>query len=158
MLVAVNSSGLKQGKWYEYATRFGLGGLVTAGAAAITDKLGPSFGGIFLAFPAILAASVTLVEKHEREQKEQKGLHGVDRGKQAAAADAAGAAMGSVGLFAFAWFVSEFLPYRNAALVIAAATIVWAAVAGAAWWTRKRKLLRRVFHRFTSNTEIPRAR
>ena len=144
MIVAVDTSGLKRSKWYEFAVRFVLGGLVTAGAAEITDKLGPSFGGLFLAFPAILAASVTLVEKHEREGKHEKGLHGTLRGKQAAAADAAGAAMGSLGLMSFAFFVFRLVRFHNAALVIAAGTIVWALVSATVWWTWKRNAWRRL--------------
>ena len=145
MLVSINTSGLKQSKWYELATRFVLGGLVTAGAAAIAKALGPSFGGLFLAFPAILAASVTLVEKHERERKEQQGMRGVRRGRQAAAADAAGASLGSVALLAFAWFACAFLPSHSAGLVITAATVIWVVVAMAVWWIWKRKLLRRLW-------------
>ena len=146
MIVTVDTTGLKQTKWYEFAIRFALGGLITAGAAAIADKLGPSFGGLFLAFPAILAASVTLVEKHERQRKAKEGLQGTSRGKQAAAADAAGAEMGSLGLFAFAWFVCALLPDHNAALVIVGAVLLWAAVAAAVWWVRKRKLLQRLLY------------
>ena len=74
MFVSISTSGLKRAKWYEYAIRFGLGGLATALAGLLAKKFGPSFGGIFLAFPAILAGSTTLVEKHERERKEEKGF------------------------------------------------------------------------------------
>lgn len=147
MIVAVNGSGVKQTKWYEFTVRFVLGGLVTAGAAFIAEKFGPSFGGLFLAFPAILAASVSLVEKHERQRKERKGLHGLQRGRRAAAADAAGAAMGSVGLISFAWFTYEFVGSHNPATVIAGATLIWAIVSAAVWWTRKRKLYRRIWRR-----------
>src|SRR5579864_7966393 len=59
MLVFVSTSGLKRAKWYEYVIRFSLGGLVTAGAALLAKKFGPEFGGLFLAFPAILAASAS---------------------------------------------------------------------------------------------------
>lgn len=138
MLVSISTSNLKRAKWYEYVIRFTLGGLVTATAGFLAKKYGPSFGGLFLAFPAILAASTTLVEKHERERKEEKGLHGVYRGRQAAGADAAGAAMGSIGLMAFAVFVWKLLPDHNAAVVIASATLIWAIVSGAVWWTWKR--------------------
>src|SRR6185369_12579982 len=141
MLVAVNTSGLKQTRWYEFGVRFLLGGLVTAGAAAIAKALGPSFGGLFLAFPAILAASVTLVEKHERESKKKNGLRGAIRGRQAAAADAAGAAMGSPGLIAFAYFICALIQDHSAPIAIAGATAVWALVAATVWWTWKRKLL-----------------
>lgn len=117
---------------------------MTAGAGVIAKKLGPSFGGLFLAFPAILAASVTLVEKHERERKEQKGLSGKYRGRHAAGADAAGAAMGSIGLMAFAVFMWKLLPDHSSWLVIVGATLLWALVCMAVWFPWKRNLLRHV--------------
>jgi hypothetical protein len=138
MIVSLSTSGLKRSKWYEYVIRFVLGGLVTAVAGLLAKKMGPNFGGLFLAFPAILAASTTLVEKHEREKKEQKGLNGLYRGRHAAGADAAGAAMGSLGLIAFAVFVWKLLPNDIAWLVISAATLIWALVSGAVWFWWKR--------------------
>jgi hypothetical protein len=56
-----------------------------------------------LAFPAILPASATLVEKHEREKKQAAGILQMIRGRQAAALEARGAAMGSIGLAVFAF-------------------------------------------------------
>jgi hypothetical protein len=144
MLVSVSTSGLKRTKWYEYVVRFVLGGLVTALAGLLAKKIGPSFGGLFLAFPAILAASTTLIEKHEREHKEEKGLRGIYRGRQAAGADAAGAARGSVGLIAFAICVWRLLPAHNSPVIILAATLIWASVAVGVWYVWKRKLLRRL--------------
>jgi hypothetical protein len=138
MLVSVSTSGLKRAHWHEYVIRFSLGGLVTAGAGLLAKRFGPEFGGLFLAFPAILAASATLVEKHERERKQEKGLHGVRRGRLAAGADAAGAAMGSFGLMAFAVLVWKFLPNHHAWIVLPCATLVWALVCGAVWWAWKR--------------------
>jgi len=102
MIVKFSTSGLKQAKWYEFPIRFALGGLVTTGAGPVAKKFGPSFGGLFLAFPAILAARTTLVERHEQQRKQQKGLHGLYRGRHAAGVDSAGAAMGSLGLTTFA--------------------------------------------------------
>ena len=147
MLIAFGTSTLKQTRWYEYLIRFTLGGAVTAIAHILGEKYGPEFGGLFLAFPAILAASVTLVEKHERERKEKEGLHGKYRGRRAAGADAAGAAMGSFGLMAFAWFVWKFVPDYNAALVSAGAIVIWAALSVAIWWTWKWNVLHRLRHR-----------
>ena len=144
MIVSVNTTGLKRAQWYEYVIRFGLGGFVTAGAGFIAKKSGASFGGLFLAFPAILAASSTLIEKHERERKEQKGLHGLYRGRLSAAADAAGAAMGSMGLIAFAWLVWKLMPKYTAWEVLAAATLTWALVSFSIWWIWKRRYLRRL--------------
>lgn len=122
--------------------RFVLGGLVTAGAGVIAKKVGPSFGGLFLAFPAILASSVTLIEKHERERKQQEGMNGVVRGRQAAGADAAGAAMGSVALIAFAGCVWKLLPDHSPWLVIGGATLLWAAVCVTVWYLWKRNFMR----------------
>jgi predicted lysophospholipase L1 biosynthesis ABC-type transport system permease subunit len=143
MIVTISTSGLKRTKWWEFLLRFVLGGLVTAGAGVIAKKFGPSFGGLFLAFPAILASSVTLVEKHERERKQQKGMSGVIRGRQAAGADAAGATMGSFGLVAFASCVWKLLPDHSLWLVFSGATLLWAVVCITVWHFWKRNFLRR---------------
>jgi len=39
-------------------------------------------GGLFLAFPAILPASATLIERHEKEKKESLRLHGALKSKK----------------------------------------------------------------------------
>jgi uncharacterized protein DUF3147 len=79
MIVTISTSGLKRTKWWELLLRFVLSGLVTAGAGVLAKKVGPSFGGLFLAFPAILASSVTLIQKHERESKQQRHERGNSR-------------------------------------------------------------------------------
>src|SRR6478672_3617310 len=113
MIVRAKLSALKQGHWYEYLVRFGLGGLATVVAGLVADTWGPAAGGLFLAFPAIFCASATLIEKHERERKENKGLKGKERGKDAAALDAAGAGLGSVALAVFGavvWLLATDTP------------------------------------------------
>ena len=144
MMVSISTSGLKRTKWWELLLRFVLGGLVTVGAGEVAQRVGPSFGGLFLAFPAILASSVTLVQKHESEGKQQKGMSGEIRGRQAAGADAAGAAMGSIGLIAFAICVWKLLPDHNLWLVISGATLVWATVCVVVWYLWKRNFMRRI--------------
>ena len=103
MQVKVDPSVIGQTRWFEYAIRFLFGGLITAVAGIIAKKFGPGIGGLFLAFPAILAASATLIEKHEKQKKEEKGLRGTRRGREAASVDAAGSGMGGVGLLVFAF-------------------------------------------------------
>jgi len=142
MIVSISTSGLKRSKWWEFMLRFVLGGLVTAGAGVLSKKCGPGFGGLFLAFPAILASSVTLVEKHERERKQQKAMSGSIRGRLAAGADAAGASMGSIALIVFAVCVWQLLPDHSAWLVIGGATLLWAMVCVTVWYLWKRNLLR----------------
>jgi len=135
--IHLNPAALRRTKWYEYAVRFLFGGLITVIAGLIAKEAGPRFGGLFLAFPAILPASASLIEKHERQKKEHKGLQGMRRGRQAASVDAAGAAMGSIGLVAFALWTSRFLPYQPATLVLGVATVLWFAVSVLVWRSRK---------------------
>ena len=144
MIVTISTSGLKRAKWWEFLLRFVVGGFITAGAGVIAKKFGPGFGGLFLAFPAILASSVTLVEKHERERKQQKGMRGVIRSRQAASADAAGAAMGSIALIGFAVCVWKLLPSHSLWVAIGAATLLWAAVCVSVWYLWKRNFLQRL--------------
>ncbi len=136
MLIRFNWSALRQTQPYEYAMRFGLGGLATVLAGIIANHFGPEIGGLFLAFPAIFCASATLIEKHERERKARKGLKGNARGRGAAALDAAGAAWGSAALVIFACIVWS-LAGRGAALALGVAGVAWLAGAVAFWFLRR---------------------
>jgi hypothetical protein len=133
MKVKADASALKQTKWYEYATRFLIGGAITVFTGLIAKKFGPTVGGLFLAFPAIFPASATLIEKHEKQKKQRAGKNPGHRGQDAAALDAAGAAMGSIGLIAFAIFVWLALPRYPTWAVLAGGAIVWFAVAVSIW-------------------------
>ena len=137
MCIQISPSPIFKTRWYEYATRFLLGGLITVWAGLIAEKWGPSVGGLFLAFPAIFPASATLIEKHERESKQAKGLTGAQRAKNAAAVDAAGASIGSIGLVVFALVGSMFLPGRSAPLVLLLGTFAWFLASVIVWILRK---------------------
>ncbi|MGN6368208.1 MAG: hypothetical protein ACTHN5_08120 [Phycisphaerae bacterium] len=143
-MISMGLSGLKQTKWYELLLRFVLGGLVTAGAGLIGKGMGESFAGLFLAFPAILAASTTLVAKHERQKKEKHGQDGKAYGCRVAGADAIGAAMGSAGLIAFAAIVWQLVTVYPAWAVLAGATAAWGGVAACVWLAWKKHPLRRI--------------
>ncbi len=138
MQIQLDISLLRETRWYQIALRFLVGGLVTAATGIIARKYGPSIGGLFLAFPAILPASATLIEKHEKEKKERLGLHGVLRARKAVGVDAAGAAIGSIGLFVFALLTAKLLPNSRPSLVIVASTLCWMLVSGIVWFIRKR--------------------
>lgn len=133
MKVQANLSALRRTRWYEYATRFLLGGAITAAAGMIAKHFGPVTGGLFLAFPAIFPASATLVEQHEKRKSKRSRIHGEHCGQEAAALDAAGAAMGSIGLIAFAIAVSLLLTRFSTALVLAGCAILWFAVSMGIW-------------------------
>jgi hypothetical protein len=122
--LGVDLSGLRTYGWKEYALRFGFGGAITAITGVIAHFFGPVVGGLFLAFPAILPASVTLVQHHEDHE--------------AAKADAFGAAAGCAGLLAFGALVWLLMPRRAAWLVIVLASIAWLLVAVAAWALARR--------------------
>ncbi|MEH2513879.1 hypothetical protein V1291_005233 [Nitrobacteraceae bacterium AZCC 1564] len=142
-MLRLSLSSLKEGRWYEYLTRFALGGAATVFAGVMSSAFGASIGGLFLALPAIFCASATLIERHEIRRKHKAGLSGTRRGQQAAALEAAGAALGSIGLLAFAlffwWTVEESSP-----LAFLGATAAWTAASIAAWRIYKRSPWRRL--------------
>jgi hypothetical protein len=103
MRVHFDFSAIRKIHWYEYAVRFLFGGVITAATGIAARHFGPVVGGLFLAFPAIFPASVTLVAKYEQEKKQKVGMDGTARAKNAAAMDARGAAMGAFGLIFLQW-------------------------------------------------------
>lgn len=135
--IVLNFEGLRRTRWHEFAIRFLVGGAITALVGIIGKEFGPGIGGLFLAFPAIFPASATLVEKHEVEKKRNAGVNGVARGREVAGVDAAGAAMGTVGLLAFALFVSYMLPRQPAWQVLLGGALIWMAVSVGVWWICK---------------------
>ena len=104
---------------WEYALRFAAGGAITAITGLIAEHWGPAVGGLFLAFPAILPASLTLVEQHD--------------GRQRALDDARGSRVGAIALAGFAasatltaarWPPVAFLPVATAIWLVVA-VVVW---------------------------------
>lgn len=138
MIVKVDFSALKRGKWSEYAIRFLLGGGVTVIAGLLAEHYGPVLAGLFLAFPAIFPSSATLVEKHEKEKKEGAGTANTRRGTLAAALDSRGTVLGSVGLICFALTVWLLLPILKAAVTLMIAVVIWLSVSVILWWVEKR--------------------
>lgn len=138
MVVKARFSRLRQTEWWEYLVRFLFGGVVTLLAGLVASRYGPVIGGLFLAFPGIFPAGVTLVERHERKKKERSGMSGLRRGRAVAGAVAAGAALGSVGLAAFATVAWLLVPRLGAGLSLSAATAAWLAVGVLAWFARSR--------------------
>jgi uncharacterized membrane protein YbhN (UPF0104 family) len=134
--VRARLSALRESNWREFAVRFALGGLATVLTGVIAAVWGPVVGGVFLAFPAIMPATVTLVEKNERQRKERAGLSGVRRGREVASLEAMGAALGGIGLMAFATVIWLMLP-ATIWLAFLCACAAWAAVALFMWFIRR---------------------
>jgi Protein of unknown function (DUF3147) len=128
MIVHLNLPALRETHWYEYLIRFVLGGAMTVITGLIAARFGPIIGGLFLAFPAILPATVTLVEKHVRQHKEKVGLSGVRRGQRSGCAGCHFAAFAVV-----IWLMIELSP----AVALVLATAAWLAISMCAWALRR---------------------
>jgi hypothetical protein len=112
-LPTLNLQGLKGKSPKDYLVRFGFGAVISLIAALIGLRY-PLFGGMFLAFPAILPASLTLIER--------------DAGKEEAAIDAEGAIIGATGLLAFALVLAFGIKPLGALTALGAAALAWLVV------------------------------
>jgi len=111
---------IRETRMSEYLVRFAFGGSLTVITGLIAHAWGPAVGGLFLAFPAILPASLTLVARHE--------------GRTKAAREARGAVLGAVALGVFAITTSLLAVHVSPVLTLTVATIAWIAVSVVLWW------------------------
>lgn len=103
----------------EYVVRFVFGAAVALVAALVGELAGLRAGGVLLAFPAILPATLTLIEHKE--------------GRRRAREDDIGAVAGGVGMVAFAlvgWLALSRLEWGGPA-GLAAAFVAWALISAA---------------------------
>ena len=106
---------LKEVKARDYIARFALGATISIVAAVLVKLVGPRFGGMFLAFPAILPASLTLVEEKE--------------GRRSADRNAIGAVLGGFGLSVFAGTAEKAFFHLPSVPALLLALLAWAASA-----------------------------
>ena len=104
--------------------RFLAGAVTSVVCGVVTLVFGARVGGILLAFPAILAASLTLIEREEDSSNARE--------------DARGAIVGAVALIVFAVVAALTFGAIAGGLALVAATGAWLGVAlggyGLAWW------------------------
>jgi len=116
---ALTLDGIKKPAAWEYVLRFVFGGAITVGTGLVARRYGPAVGGLFLAFPAILPATLTLVDRHD--------------GLAEAADDARGARLGALALAGFAAVVTCTAEPWPPALGLAAGTAAWLLIATTLW-------------------------
>lgn len=95
----------------DIVVRFALGATISILAALLGEAFSPRFGDAFLAFPAILPASLTLIQ-------EKEGTRRADR-------DAIGAAVGGIGLVVFGTIGETALGRIAPIIAIIAALVGW---------------------------------
>lgn len=127
--VGIGRAQLLQPEWAQLGLRFAFGAGVALLAGLVGMRFGPRVGGLFLAFPAVLPAALTLIEKKE--------------GPATTDIDAVGAILGSVAMVAFAVLAAVLMARVGAPPAVAAAGAAWVIVA-LALFAGLRRLLRRV--------------
>ena len=138
MPIGVSFSKLRENTPGEFFSRFVFGGAVTVVASLIAKRFGPVIGGLFLAFPGIFPAAVSMTEKHAEKRKAEKGAVGTRFGRAEASVEAAGASAGALGLAAFAFVLWKGLPAHSLLPVLLAACAAWLILSFALWWLRER--------------------
>ncbi len=109
----INLGSLRSVRPRDCALRFAFGAGVSLMAALIARVGGEHMGGLFLAFPAILPATLTLLQK--------------EGGTSQAVSDAQGATFGAIGMVAFAASAALLLGHV-AGWALVAAIGAWAGV------------------------------
>jgi hypothetical protein len=109
--VRVRPEKAKQTPPKDLLIRFGFGAGISIVAGLISMAFGPRAGGMFLAFPAILPATLTLLQQEEskREAKE----------------DDQGAILGAIGLLAFATTAALLLEGSSGWVALGTASGAW---------------------------------
>jgi hypothetical protein len=113
--VEADPGSLSRIKPRDMVIRFIFGAAVALLAGLVALRFGPRVGGLFLAFPAILPASLTLIEQKESRLK--------------AEADATGGILGSAGMISFAAVTLLGVGFLQSAVALFIALAAWAAVA-----------------------------
>lgn len=115
---------VKQTTPRELIIRFVAGALTSVAAGLVTLAFGARVGGILLGFPAIMAASLTLIAEEEDVAEARE--------------DARGAIVGACGLALFAAVAALTFRHLPGGAVLAISTVVWAAASVLGyvvlWW------------------------
>jgi hypothetical protein len=107
----VDVGALRQAKPKHFVIRFAFGAAISVVAGLVSLAFGARAGGVVLAFPAILPATLTLIEREGTAKEVEE--------------DDEGAMLGSVGMVAFAVVAAVTLSSLASAVALAAASLAW---------------------------------
>jgi uncharacterized membrane protein (GlpM family) len=113
--VGIDRDQLLQAQWAPLGLRFVFGGAIALVAGLVGMRFGPRVDGLFLAFPAVLPAALTLIESKEGPAKTDT--------------DALGAILGSAAMVVFAAVVAVLVARVGAPLAVAVGAAAWVMVA-----------------------------
>ncbi len=126
--ISLDPAAVRKVRPHEVAERFAFGAGIALLAGLVGMRFGHRIGGAFLAFPAVLPAALSLVEKREGESR--------------ADVDAGGALIGATAMVGFA-LASHLVIGRAPMLGLALGWLAWLALAGFLY-AATRSVLRRV--------------
>ncbi len=110
-LAGIHFSAIRHLPLRDLVIRFVFGAAISVVAGVISLVAGSEPGGLLLAFPAILPATLTLVEKEENERNAED----LD----------VGSILGAVALGVFAVVIWQMVGHSSAPFVLALATLSW---------------------------------
>jgi hypothetical protein len=118
--VAIEPGRLSDIAWRDIAIRFAFGALTSALAGTVGALANAKWAGPFLALPAILAASLTLIADEESRKRARE--------------DSRGAVLGAVALLVFAAVGAAGFTHLAAGWVLLVASVAWCVVAAELYW------------------------
>ncbi len=113
--VGVSPGKLSAVRWQQMALRFAFGAGTSALSGALATIFNARASGVLLAFPAILAATITLIEKEEDGHMARE--------------DARGAIVGSIALAGYAAIVALVIEHVPAGVSFPIGAVLWLALA-----------------------------
>lgn len=113
--IKLTAKGLTEARPRDLIIRFAAGAITSIVAGAITLAAGSRAGGLMLAFPAILAASLTLIAEQEDSHEARE--------------DSRGAVLGACGMITFAVVAAGALGSWGGAVALLVASVAWTIVA-----------------------------
>lgn len=117
--IQLSGDGLHRTKLHEWVIRFAFGGVISLLAGYVGLKWGPAIGGLFLGFPSIFPATMTLLKNHQ--------------GRREAAEGGVGTSIGSLGLIVFAIIVFVTARTWSPVSSFGAAILGWFAASTIMW-------------------------